>query len=267
MYSSTLSQAGAAELRARLDQLSMVRGRPGKHPENIVELPASRGRLVGQVLRAEEGERRRLAEALHDEALQELLFARHAIADPTESGLENVRDAIQRAIEQLRGKISDLYPCVLKYAGLSAAIEQVARRQAEWGGFEVTIEIDADACGHEDDLLFAIAREQLTNVAKHSDANAVRLSVQWRGASIVMEVRDDGCGITESRRRAAREEGRIGLVSSKERVSAVGGRLEIESEPGRGTLIRTTVPVTSSKRIPVGRARLEALPSEGSRAA
>jgi signal transduction histidine kinase len=208
----------------------------------LAQLSASRGRLVGEVLRAEETERKRLAEALHDEALQDLLFVRQWMATEGESGADLAGATFDRAIARLRGEISDLYPAALKVAGLGRAIEGVAQVQAERAGFDVKVEVDSEACGELDEILFVLAREQLVNAAKHSGAATVSVSIACDGPTIVMQVRDDGCGLHESRREEAVLQGRIGLASGAERVEALGGAMEIESRPDRGTVVRTTLP-------------------------
>jgi two-component system NarL family sensor kinase len=208
----------------------------------LAQVSESRGRLVGQVLQAEENERRRLAESLHHDALQDLVFAQGLAASRNGKG-DQLNGAIDRAVDHLRSAIFDLHPAVLKHAGLEAAIREVGDQQAERAGFRVELQVESEACGHNDQLLFVLAREQLLNAAKHSNATAVSLSLGRQNGAVVLQVKDDGCGMDLERRRAALKQGHIGLASSAERVEALGGKLEIESEPDRGTLIRTVVPL------------------------
>ena len=213
-----------------------------KQTEELAALSESRSQLVGQVLHAEETERRRLAEALHDEALQNLLAAQRGLAEPRNGGLADAQVGVERTIDQLRGEIFHLHPAPLDRAGLDTALRTVAGQQAERGGFRFELDVDREAVGPRDALLFVLAREQLTNAAKHSGASEVRLAIARSNGSIVMDVLDDGCGIPDGRRDEALREGHIGLASSAERVEAVGGSLEVESVAGRGTRIRTTIP-------------------------
>jgi signal transduction histidine kinase len=211
----------------------------------LADLSASRGRLVGQVLAAEETERRRLAESLHSEALQDLVFAQGLAASQSRKS-EQLTAAIGRAVDQLRSAIFDLHPAVLKHAGLEAALKEVAGQQSERAGFRSEVSIDPEACGPNDQLLFALGREQLTNAAKHAGASEVSLSIARQNGSLLMQVADDGCGMDDRRRKAAVEQGHIGLASSIERVEALGGSLEIASELGGGTRVLTRLPVTSA---------------------
>ena len=238
-----LSEERALALLHRADELAALHGALTEQAERLSELSESRGRLVGQVLQAEEKERRRLAEALHDEALQEMLSACHRL---DASNVDRARESMTRAIEQLRGTIFDLHPAVLEHAGLSAALQEVADRQEGRAGFCPQIEIAPEACGPHDALLFVLGREQLTNAVKHSRATEIELVIDRVDHTLVMEVHDNGLGMDPNARRTALERGHIGLASSVERVEALGGELEIDSRPGEGTRIRTTLPVKGS---------------------
>ena len=147
-----------------------------RRTEEIEDLAESRGRLVAQALDSEDRERRRLAEALHDEAIQNLLAARHELSAGSEDGgtdLELVKLGLDRTVDQLRDAVFDLHPYVLEHAGLTPALEAFAERQARRGGFDWRVEVDPGAEGHADALLFSLARELITNVAKHAEAREV----------------------------------------------------------------------------------------------
>lgn len=240
------SQERADELHLRAEELARLHGELSERSRRVAELAEGRGRLVAQALDAEDRERRALAEALHDEAIQNLLAAGHDLEDAaegSEDGLGRARFAISLTVRQLREAVFELHPAVLRHAGLAAALRAVAAQQGRRGGFEARVEVDESATGIADSLVYSLAREQLVNAAKHAAATRVRVTLARRGEQIGLEVADDGRGMEpETRRRAARE-GHIGLASSAERVEALGGRLEIESAPGEGTTLRTTLPV------------------------
>ena len=210
-----------------------------RRTEEVEALAASRGRLVSQALDAEDRERRRLAEALHDEAIQNLLAARQELgANGIGSDLDLVRLGLDRTVEQLRDAVFDLHPYVLEHAGLGAALEAVAERQARRGGFSFRVEVDPAATGALDPLLFSIARELVTNAAKHAQARKLDVSLRSDGGEVVLEVADDGVGFDERLLGEAPLSGHIGLASCAERVEALGGRFEIASAPGSGARVR-----------------------------
>lgn len=193
--------------------------------------------LVGSVLDADEAIRRNTAQLLHDEALQSLLAANQELieAAPGRVGVTRAQKVVSRTIEDLREAVGSLHPVTLAAGGLEAALRAVARRAASQGAFEFALEVDPEATGRQDELVLAVARELLTNAAKHADADHVSVVVRLADGTIVLEVTDDGRGIDSDRARAALLEGHIGLASALYRVETAGGSLELDGAPDRGT--------------------------------
>ncbi len=206
-------------------------------------LAASRGRLVAQALDAEDTARRRLAEALHDEALQNVLAARHLLGAGDGARLDLVQEGLDRTVVQLREAVFDLHPYLLEQAGLGAALRAVAERAGERAGFAVRTDIDGEAEGVHDQVLFSIARELIANAAKHAGAARLEVGLRRDGRSLELSVADDGRGIDLDAASAAPRRGHIGLASSRERAEAVGGTLEVVPGPGGGTVARVRLPV------------------------
>ena len=96
--------------------------------------------------------------------------------------------------------------------------------------------------GRQDQLLFSLARELLSNAVRHASATRVALRVAREPGALVLEIDDDGVGICEEAREQAVSRGHIGLASCVERVEALGGEVAIQSADGAGTHIRVTVP-------------------------
>ena len=207
--------------------------------EQIAEQAAARGRLVAQALDAEERTRREISAMLHDGPLQDLLALNQELLRLEDGGehLDRARAGIGRAIGALREIMVDLHPVAFEVAGLESALGAVADQQARHGAFACELEIDPSADGVNDDLVIALARELLTNAAKHAAASRVRVRVQRTADAILLEVADDGAGIPEGRLAAALREGHIGLASSIQRVEAVGGTLTLSPAPGGGTAV------------------------------
>ena len=216
--------------------------------ETIEALAASRGRLVAQALDAEDRERRRLAEALHDEAIQNLLAARQelAAANGGTGDVLLVRAGVDRTIKQLRDAVFDLHPYVLEHAGLRAGLEAVCERYGRQAGFRFEVDVDASAAGIHDQLLFSVARELISNVAKHANARLLTVSVRRDGPETVLEVADDGQGFEAPRLDEAIRSGHIGLASCAERVEALNGDFGITSSRGQGTVVRIALPLRAT---------------------
>ena len=211
-----------AELRARL-----------------AELQASRARLV----EATESERRRIERDLHDGTQQRLVSIAMALGlaesrlaqdrPAVEPVLREAREALTLALAELRELSQGIHPAALTERGLSAALDDLARRAALPVHLEVGIDgrlpEPVEAAG------YFVASEALANAAKHSHANEVRLSVSRAGSMLVVEVADDGIG-------GAAAGGGSGLRGLADRVEALRGRLTVSSPPGRGTMLRAEIP-------------------------
>lgn len=230
------------ELERRAAELGQLHVDLAEHANQIQMLSASRGRLVGQILAAEETERRRLAEALHDEALQNLYVARqdlaglHADAHATRAGR-----AVAATITQLREAIFDLHPAVLEHSGLENALQAIATHHGRAANFESHVLVASNAVGPWDSLLFSVCRELVANATKHARATRLEISVRKTSSAVELVVVDNGVGFDPSARPGVAE-GHLGLASSSERVEAVGGDFVVDSAVGCGTRVVVSLP-------------------------
>jgi len=205
-------------------------------------------RLQQQVEVAED-ERRRWAQELHDGALQSLAAVRITLAAALQAQGEDRADQIERAAEgtvegleeqitELGRLINDLRPASLERLGLPGALGALAEESANRGAFEVEteIELEGELSSDEERGVYRLVQEALTNVVKHAGAEHVLVRVQTDDGSVEILVRDDGCGFDP-----AVGPGR-GLLGMRERVTMLGGRIEIDSRPDEGTSIASTLP-------------------------
>ena len=205
---------------------------------------------------AAEEERLRIAQELHDDLAQRLaalqVQARLLGRADGESG-EELLGQLQREIRscsrEVRQIIRGLRPPTLSELGLGTALRHEAQRQLEDVPVERDLRIENVDGATEDRVqlvLYRVTQEAVRNAVQHADAS--RISVRLRegeDGQLVLAVEDDGRGFDPER--VAASEDRYGLVGMRERVSAVGGDLELESEPGRGTSVRVRVPRGSSR--------------------
>jgi signal transduction histidine kinase len=209
--------------------------------------------LAADAVAAEERERGRLAQALHDDAVQNLLAARQDLMEVSGGGspvLGRAEAALAETIEQLRLAVFELHPVVLEHAGFQQALAAVVDGQARRAGFAADVRVEPAAVGVHDRLMLSVARELVTNVAKHADATAVTVDVERHDEMIVLRVLDDGRGLTAARREAAVRDGHVGLATCGQRVEALGGRLDVWSRPEGGTLIRAALPADEPREDP-----------------
>jgi PAS domain S-box-containing protein len=210
-------------------------------------------------VRAAEEERRRIARELHDDTAQRLaaLIIRLHVAEQrsgeegTAAELAALREELYGAVEGIRRMARGLRPPELEDLGLAAALRAHVRERFTEGRVHVSLEGPGDGVPLDTDTALAVyrvAQEALSNAARHSGADHIALRTMDVGGELVLEVRDDGCGFDPRR---LREPGSgLGLLGMRERAGAAGGRLEVDSAPSRGTLVRLTVPVPGSTRPP-----------------
>lgn len=205
--------------------------------------------LAGELTRAEERERRRLARVLHDH-LQQLLVAAKLRADKlagrnpdpqAPNPAAHLADLIGRIIEATRTLTAELSPPILYERGLGAALGWLARWMPVKHGLTVHLEVDDDAEPQAQDmrvLLFVCARELLFNVAKHAatDRAQVRLSLADED-TVSLVVEDQGRGCDHAALHEPQTPGGFGLLSIRERLTLAGGRMTIDAAAGRGVTV------------------------------
>ena len=185
-----------ADLRAEVDELRRQLAAAEAELEN-------RKQFVAQVMEAEDRARRRIAQLIHDDALQSLLAANQDLmeAAPGREQVMRAHDVVSSTIAQLREAMIALHPVTLKQGGLEPALGAVARQAERQGnGLAVNVQIEEGVLGRNDELVLALTRELLANVAKHSGATSASVRISPAEDSIELQVMDDGRGMTSDRR-------------------------------------------------------------------
>jgi two-component system NarL family sensor kinase len=226
------------------EELRRLRGEVEQLEAEVEELRGERATLVQQILGAEERERARVAQALHDEALQSLLAAHQDLieAAPGRAQVTRAHEIMGVAIDRVRDAVSALHPVILERRGLEAALEAVCAQAENQAGFESELTVAPQALGSTDGLVFSIARELVNNAARHSGAKKLQVDVASGNGNVILAVSDDGAGITPGRQDEALDEGHVGLASIVQRLDAIGGSLEVGSGPEGGTRAVAAIP-------------------------
>lgn len=210
--------------------------------------------LERSILAAEE-ERRRWAQELHDETLQDLAGIKLTIAaarrseDPAvlHAAIDEAADHVERSVAALRHLITELRPAELDELGIVAAMEALITRTAEVHEMRITPELNlVDGGGRGEarlspeieSTLYRVTQEALTNVAKHAGAESVIVRLAESGTQVELEVVDNGRGFDPD----AQTEG-FGLIGMRERITTLGGSLEVSSSPDSGTRVGAKLPV------------------------
>jgi signal transduction histidine kinase len=205
---------------------------------------------------AEQTERRRLAMELHDYLAQILVVSRMKVAqlltqdhDPKALKiLQSVDKLLHQSLDYTRSLVSELTPQALYESGLGAAIRWLADQMRRQEVLNVTVALDApDLPLPEADavLLFHSIRELLFNVLKHGKINRASISMQYSQNVLSITVSDQGCGFDVSRL-SDDHSNRFGLLSIRERMTALGGSFDLQSVPGNGTIASLHLPVTAT---------------------
>lgn len=214
-------------------------------------------RLAGRLTRAEQAERRRISQLLHDD-LQQILHSIglkiRIMVRQLEAGtpaklqgeLEETYEWIDEAYAVTRQLTSSLSPPVLGGPNFADAMEWLGLHMEELHGLDVTVESGGRHQVEDEDareLLFQIVRELLFNVAKHAGTDQATVRLSEETGHLVIHVIDEGEGFDVDEATGRDEhEGGFGLFSAAERLDLMGGRLETQSAPGDGTHIRVHAP-------------------------
>ena len=214
------------------------------HAELMQELErreAQRVHLLRKWLGAQEEERRRVGQALHDEVggvlTGALLALRLAEKDPAR--LDEVRTVLGRALDEVRRLSRELRPAALDDLGLGRALERHLREFEHHTGIKTTAKVSLPRLGRSAQAaLFRIAQEALTNVARHAEANKVAVRLEPEGETLILEIADDGRGFVPDQGGDS-----LGLAGMRERAEQLDGTFAITSSPGHGCAIRVEVPL------------------------
>lgn len=218
--------------------------------EMLSRLENERRDATRRVLAAQEGERLRIAQELHDEVGQTLTAvllqlgrsARHA--DPRLAGeLLETQETARASLEDVRRISRELRPEALDDLGLSSALVALTERFSQGMGLNVKRDLDHELppLSEEAELvIYRVAQEALTNVARHAGTDRAELSLTRNDGRLTLRVLDDGRGIDSQRADGG------GLRGMRERAVLVGAQLSVSRRPGRGTEVRLDVPVAEA---------------------
>jgi len=214
--------------------------------EMLDRLETERGTSAARALSAQEAERRRIAQELHDEVgqsltavLLDLKRAADCAPDPLRADLRQTQETTRESLDEVRRIARRLRPGVLEDLGLLSALTALATEFSTHTELAVRRRLEPGLPRLSDEaelVLYRVAQESLTNAARHADARHVELALTRHADAVVLSVRDDGRGIGHIREGA-------GIRGMYERALLVGARLSIEPGPAGGTEVRLRVPV------------------------
>ena len=210
-----------------------------------------------EITRAQEEERKRIARELHDDTAQDLVVlsrkldsfvasAVNRLSVEDVSYVEKLRQQTEHILDGVHRFSQDLRPSVLDDLGLVPALEWLTPDLTNHFGIAIALEVLGSVHRFPPEIeliLFRIAQEALRNVWKHSEASKAWVTVEFGDDKTVLTVKDNGRGFELPERiEDLAVAGKLGLVGMQERAQLTGGRLTLQSEPGKGTTVIVEVP-------------------------
>ncbi|HET8757465.1 MAG TPA: HAMP domain-containing sensor histidine kinase [Solirubrobacteraceae bacterium] len=233
--------------RARVEGDPAVAALARTFNEMLERLEAERRESAHQALMVQEAERARIARELHDEVGQTLTGVMlqveglaAVIPDELREQLDELRETARDGTEEVRSIARRLRPEALEDLGLQSALSALATRVAEQAHVDMSRDLDSSLVlsQQQELVVYRVAQEALTNVARHARADHVELRLSRDDGNAVLSVRDDGRGV-----RSADVASSNGIRGMRERAMLIGARLAIEPRPERGTEVKLTIPL------------------------
>lgn len=211
--------------------------------------------LSRRVVAVQEEERRRLAAELHDNTSPSLSAVSlnlgwiaaelpQQASDALASRLDDTRALLADTIAAIRNVCADLRPATLDYLGLNQALKEYAEQFSRRNGIAVQasgMDSSQRLAAETETMLFRVAQEALTNCAKHANATSISIELTRAGGQTVLTIADNGAGFDPKALGQAGHKAGLGLLTMRERAEFAGGRMSLESGPGKGTRIRVEV--------------------------
>jgi signal transduction histidine kinase len=222
------------------------------------EIALARGELKdlsARLLEAQEQERRLISRELHDEVGQALTgtlvemanlsrLARAGDLESVQAKADEIKRGVEQSISAVRNMALLLRPSMLDDLGLIPALQWQAREVGRRTGLRVRVAADGIPEELPEELktcIYRVVQEALHNAARHAGAGSVRVTVAKEDGTMLLSVQDDGCGFDTEREKG------LGILGMKERVGRLRGRFSIDSAPGRGTVVRVSLPIPAAE--------------------
>ena len=216
--------------------------------------------LTAQLLTAQDDERRRIARELHDEVNQRVISLAFEIDDQLQqmpelpaaarTALQLVKNEVVELSDHLRELAHRLHPSVLEDLGIASALRGCTQEFEQREHIPVHLaleEFQRPLDRHLAECLFRVTQEALRNVAKHAGATTVSLTLSYHEDRVMLRIEDNGRGLAPQDRNAVQRG--LGLVSMGERVRLLEGTLTLTSDPGRGTRLSVSIPLTGISHV------------------
>jgi two-component system, NarL family, sensor kinase len=216
----------------------------------LVSLKLQRRRIVSQLLRAQEAERRRMARELHDSTSQMLVSLRFDLSRLGRGNLEPEAasriDECQKTLQEIQREIRTFsfvaHPPSLTGNSLAVALQDLASGFAKRSGLEIDVEVSdtGEASASVEAAIYRLSQEALANIHRHAGATRATIRLVGRKGCLHLVIGDDGVGINAAQSRTGKSIG-VGVMGMRERVLELGGRISIQRAV-HGTVLTVSIP-------------------------
>jgi len=216
--------------------------------------------LSSQVLHLQEEERKRISRELHDEVGQALTVLNTSLGMVQHNGtvdsgmlkkkIADTQKVLAQTMETVHRFARELRPAMLDELGLLPALRAYLKNFAERTGLQVRFAASPEAEHLSDDqrtVVYRVAQESLTNVAKHAHASRVTVRLRKLSGDLQLEIKDNGNAFEVDRQLSSEGRKRLGLLGMRERVRLVNGRFAVKSRPGKGTTVSVEIPFKAGR--------------------
>jgi signal transduction histidine kinase len=207
-----------------------------------------RRRILARLVDAQEDERQRVANDIHDDPIQKLVaismrlqLLRKKAGEGSDPGLDDLIETVRQTIKGMRHMIFELRPTVLDNLGVAAALVEYLETVGVSAEFEVQDDLDEEPDAELGLIMYRIAQEALANVRKHANASRVHVRLAQQDDGYVVHIEDDGDGFDPPEMLRS-VPGHLGLSSMRERAEMAGGWCRVHGLPGNGTTVEFWLP-------------------------
>lgn len=241
-----------------IDEIKQLQATLRHMAERVQSAQVGMHHYIGMITQAQEDERARIARELHDQTIQSLValsYDEHKLRryldesiPAADESLDRVIGTTTQVVDDLRRIIRAMRPIYLEQLGLTPALEMLAQDTRVGDRVEVIFEKQGTprrVPPEHEMALYRITQEVLNNARRHSHADQINLSVQFKEESLLIVVRDNGSGFVIPKDISDWSKvGHFGIMGMHERAALIGAQIEVESVPGQGTTVKISIPLT-----------------------
>jgi two-component system sensor histidine kinase DegS len=224
----------------------------------------ARRAYIAKLVEAQEAERRRIAQELHDETLQDLMVIANKCDALALSGVDKgqikanlwMKKELLRTIENVRRLSMNLRPSILDNFGLVSGIRWLVNNSNSQGSCRLRVSVEGEEramSSLSEVTAFRVIQEAVNNIQRHASATRGTVNLKFEGDSLLLEARDDGVGFQPPEKPLAYVgESKLGILGMEQRILSIGGQFRVDSHPGRGTKIQASIPYEASAQVVEG---------------